>query len=59
MPTQNQGNRRASSLVLFNLSHTHSHTNEANNMKQYQATRERPWRKIGGKSKVLGNDILP
>ena len=60
IPTQNQGNRRTSSLGLFNRSHTHqSHTNEANNMKQYQATRERPWRKICGKSKVLGNDTLP
>ena len=48
------------SFVLFNRSHTHthqSHTNEPNNVKQYQVRRERRWNKMGAKSRVLGNDI--
>ena len=45
---------------MFNRSLTlQSHTNEQNNMKQYQVTRERRWNKMGAKSRDLGNDILP
>ena len=44
---------------VFNRSYTHqSFTNEPNDMKQYQVTRERRWYKMREKSKVFHNSFL-